>query len=53
MNTQDDLLQQLSVAVESGKINKISPYPPSMKGMDGADELYQQALEAVEYLNNF
>ncbi|NWJ52207.1 MAG: cobalamin B12-binding domain-containing protein [Bacteroidetes bacterium] len=41
----NELLQQLSVAVESGKINKASPFPPSMKGMDGADELCQQALE--------
>ena len=40
------LLQQLSIAVESGKINKACPFPPSMKGMDGADELCQQALEA-------
>lgn len=42
----NDLLQQLSIAVESGKINKTCPFPPSMKGMDGADELCQQALEA-------
>lgn len=42
----DQLLQQLSLAVESGKINKVSPFPPSMRGMDGADELCQQALAA-------
>jgi 5-methyltetrahydrofolate--homocysteine methyltransferase len=42
----NDLLQKLSVAVESGKINKVSPFPPAMKGMDGADELCLQALEA-------
>lgn len=42
----NELLEKLSIAVESGKINRLSPYPPSMKGMDGADELCQQALEA-------
>ena len=46
MNTMNELLQKLSFAVASGKINKASPFPPSMKGMDGADELCQQALEA-------
>jgi len=42
----NELLQKLSFAVASGKINKASPFPTSMKGMDGADELCQQALEA-------
>jgi methanogenic corrinoid protein MtbC1 len=42
----NELLEKLSLAVESGKINKMSPYPPAMKGLDGADELCQQALEA-------
>ena len=46
MNTMNELLQKLSFAVASGKINKASPFPTSMKGMDGADELCQQALEA-------
>ena len=46
MDTMNELLGKLTIAVESGKINKISPYPPSMKGMDGADELCLQALEA-------
>lgn len=41
-----ELLEKLSLAVESGKINKLSPYPPAMRGMDGADELCQQALGA-------
>ena len=42
----NELMQKLTLAVASGKINKASPFPPSMKGMDGADELCQQALEA-------
>jgi methylmalonyl-CoA mutase cobalamin-binding domain/chain len=42
----EDLLSQIAHCVEFGKINKISPYPPDMKGMDGADELARQALES-------
>lgn len=40
----NELLQKLSIAVESGKINKLSPFPPAMKGMDGADELTKEAI---------
>jgi methanogenic corrinoid protein MtbC1 len=40
-----ELLEKLSVCVEAGKINKSSPFPPSMKGQDGADELCKQALD--------
>jgi methanogenic corrinoid protein MtbC1 len=32
--------------VERGKINRNSPYPPDLKGSDGADELAKQALDA-------
>ena len=42
MNTTLDILAH---CVEFGKINKASPYPPDMKGMDGVDELTVQALE--------
>jgi len=38
------LLQKLATCVEQGKINKTSPFPPQMKGQDGADELTKQAL---------
>ena len=41
----DPLLLKLGEAVESGKVDKNSPYPPQMKGEDGADELAKQALE--------
>jgi len=41
----NDVLNQISVCVEAGKINKSSPYPPSMKGQDGADELSMLALQ--------
>ncbi len=39
-----ELFQKIAHCVEFGKINKTSPYPPNMKGEDGADELTQLAL---------
>ena len=39
------ILEQISTCIEFGKINKESPYPPDMKGQDGADELTKQALD--------
>jgi 5-methyltetrahydrofolate--homocysteine methyltransferase len=41
-----DLLQELMHCIERGKINAASPYPPDMKGQDGADELTKRVLEA-------
>jgi len=41
----DSTLLKLGVAVEFGKVDKNSPYPPQMKGEDGADELAKQALD--------
>jgi 5-methyltetrahydrofolate--homocysteine methyltransferase len=41
----EELFNKISNCVEFGKINKVSPYPPNMKGQDGADELTVQALE--------
>jgi len=41
----EEILQRLSQCVEVGKIDKASPYPPDMKGQDGADELAKYALE--------
>ena len=41
----DSILTQLGEAVEFGKVDKNSPYPPNMKGQDGADELSRQALD--------
>ncbi len=40
-----ELLSKIADCIEFGKINKAAPYPPQMKGMDGADELTKQALE--------
>ena len=41
----DPLLAKLGEAVELGKVDKNSPYPPQLKGEDGADELARQALD--------
>ncbi|MFW6277183.1 MAG: cobalamin B12-binding domain-containing protein [Prolixibacteraceae bacterium] len=40
-----DLLSRIAECIEFGKINKAAPYPPNMKGQDGADELTKQALD--------
>ena len=41
----EPLLDKLGEAVEFGKVDKNSPYPPNMKGQDGADELAKEALD--------
>lgn len=52
----EELFKQIAHCVEFGKINNASPYPPDMKGQDGADELTKKALDggagAEEILNN-
>lgn len=40
-----ELLIKIAECIELGKINKVSPYPPTMKDQDGADELAKRALE--------
>lgn len=40
-----ELLTKIAECIEFGKINKVAPYPPNMKGQDGADELTRQALD--------
>ncbi|WP_346855839.1 corrinoid protein [uncultured Draconibacterium sp.] len=40
-----ELLSKIADCVEFGKINKAAPFPPQMKGQDGADELTKQAIE--------
>ena len=42
----DPILAKLGEVVENGKVDKNSPYPPQMKGQDGADELAKQALDS-------
>jgi len=41
----DEILEKLLEAVEFGKVDKKSPFPPQMKGQDGALELTISALE--------
>ena len=41
----ENILEQIALCVENGKINLASPYPPNMKDQPGADELTAQALE--------
>jgi 5-methyltetrahydrofolate--homocysteine methyltransferase len=41
----EDILDQIAVCVERGKVNVQSPHPADMKGMDGADELTKKALD--------
>lgn len=41
----ENLLSRIAKCVELGKINASTPYPPSMKGEDGADELTLTALD--------
>ena len=40
-----DILDKIGHCVEIGKINLSSPFPPDMKGQNGADELSKQALD--------
>ncbi|MBF0432314.1 MAG: cobalamin-dependent protein [Fibrobacteria bacterium] len=39
-----ELIKKISECVEKGKINAASPFPPDLKGQDGADELTKQAV---------
>ena len=40
-----DIVEQIALCIERGKVNAASPYPPDMKGQDGADELTKKAIE--------
>jgi 5-methyltetrahydrofolate--homocysteine methyltransferase len=40
----DDLLARIAHCIEFGKIDRQSPYPPDLRGEDGADELTREAL---------
>lgn len=44
-NLMDDILKRINLCVETGKIDKVTPYPPNMKGQDGADELTKAAID--------
>ena len=40
----NEILSKIADCIEFGKINKAAPFPPQMKGQDGADELTAQAI---------
>jgi methanogenic corrinoid protein MtbC1 len=40
-----ELIESIAHCIEFGKINLASPYPPDMRGQEGADELTRKALE--------
>jgi len=42
----NEIIEKLTTCIEFGKINQKSPFPPSMRGEVGADELTKQALDA-------
>ena len=41
----DEILKNIATCIERGKVNAASPYPPDLKGQDGADELTRAALD--------
>jgi methanogenic corrinoid protein MtbC1 len=44
-DSMSDLVEQITVCIERGKINKAAPYPADMQGREGADELTRRALD--------
>ena len=42
----NELLKQIGECIEFGKVNLASPYPPQMRGQEGADELTKKAIDA-------
>ena len=40
-----ELLNKLANTIERGKVNQASPFPPDLKGEDGADELTKKAID--------
>lgn len=42
----ENIIEKLLEAVEFGKVDLKSPFPPQLKGMEGASELSAKALEA-------
>ena len=40
----EELLKKLAICVERGKADKVAPYPPDLKGEEGASEITEQLL---------
>jgi len=48
----NDYIERISMAIQRGKVDIKSPYPPDMKGEPGADELTREALDNGVMANN-
>lgn len=42
----ENLLEQIALCIQRGKIDAVTAYPPDMKGMKGAGELTLDALNS-------
>ncbi len=42
----NELVKKIGQCVEFGKVNKVSPFPAEMKGLDGADEYAKEAIRS-------
>ncbi|MDZ7315021.1 MAG: corrinoid protein [candidate division KSB1 bacterium] len=42
----NEWVEKLALCVERGKVNRDAPWPPDLKGQDGADELAAAALQS-------
>ena len=40
----NELVEKISICIERGKVDIKAPFPPDLKGQEGADELAQQAI---------
>ena len=45
MRVMNDLLERIAYCVEVGKVDKKTPYPPDLRGQEGAYELTAQAIK--------
>jgi methanogenic corrinoid protein MtbC1 len=41
----NEILENIALCVQAGKVNSASTYPPDMKGKEGADELTKRAID--------
>lgn len=41
----EELINRITICIERGKVNIASPYPPDLRGQEGADEITLLALE--------
>ncbi|MHB8579975.1 MAG: cobalamin B12-binding domain-containing protein [Ignavibacteriaceae bacterium] len=42
-----EIVEQIGICIEHGKVNRSSPYPKDMQGQDGADEFTKLALQSA------